>query len=352
MMLLLIRVYLRQLVFVPALPIRVFSLLAAILLYGTTGFLYFELPQNPDLSWSDGLWYSVVTMTTVGYGDFFPKSSAGRFFIGAPLMILGIGLLGYTLSVVAAALITAKNKEIRGMNAFQLKQHLVIFNYAGLSKIDGLISELRRDPLFGRHTGVILVDSDLEELPQELAAHGVHFVRGNPTRDETLTRAGIDTAAHAVILNRRSGDPNAETLNVAIALAIEARSRKINTVVECFDPATEELLRKAGADRIVCISRFDSHFVSQELLNPGIQEVMSELLSNAAGQQLYVTPVTLSGAASFSDLSDVCGSLGHIAVGVRRDGRSMLNTGRTFPLKTGDLAITIGPARLGPVVLT
>jgi len=351
MMLFLIWARLHRIVVDPAIPVRVFFLLAAILLYGTTGFLYFELPQNPDLSWSDGLWYSVVTMTTVGYGDFFPKSSAGRYFVGVPLMMLGIGLLGYTLSVVAAGLITAKNKEIRGMNTFRLKDHLVIFNFAGLSKVLHLLHELRNDPAFGRQRDVVLIDSDLDEIPAELAARKVHFVRGNPTRDETLTRACIDSALHAVVLNKRPGDPNTETLNVAIILAIEARNRKINTVVECYDPATEELLRKAGSDRIVCSSRFDSQFVSQELLNPGVQEVLEELLNNETGQQIYISPVTLSGPHTFGELSSACNASGHLAVGIRRAGSCRLNIGTDFRLEPEDMVITIGPERLKPLVL-
>lgn len=62
--------------------LRVSALMIALLLYGTTGFLYFELPNNPDLTWWDALWYTIVTLTTVGYGDFFPKSPGGRFFCG------------------------------------------------------------------------------------------------------------------------------------------------------------------------------------------------------------------------------------------------------------------------------
>ncbi|MHB8811131.1 MAG: potassium channel family protein [Desulfobulbaceae bacterium] len=90
---------------------------------------FFESPGNPELCWSDGLWYSLVTMTTVGYGDFFPETAAGRFLVGLPLMLVGIGLLGYALSVIATVLVTAKNKEIKGMSNFKGEGHLVIINH-------------------------------------------------------------------------------------------------------------------------------------------------------------------------------------------------------------------------------
>ncbi|HAA01893.1 MAG TPA: hypothetical protein DCE18_00815, partial [Syntrophobacteraceae bacterium] len=227
----------------PPVPMRIFVLLGTILLYGTTGFVYFELANNPELTWSDGLWYTVVTMATVGYGDFFPKSAGGRFLVGWPVMVFGIGLLGYALSVVAAALVTSKSKEIKGMSSFALRDHLVIFNFPGLAKVERIVDELRLDPTIGKAMPIVLVDEFLEELPPELVKRGIHFVRGNPVRDGTLSRAAIDSVRHAVILCRNPIDPASDNLNVTIALAIEGRNRKTNTVVECVDPASEELLR-------------------------------------------------------------------------------------------------------------
>jgi len=325
--------------------LRVLVLMVAVLLYGTTGFLYFELPGNPDLSWGDGLWYTIVTIATVGYGDFFPKSFGGRFLVGWPIMVFGIGLLGYALSMVAAALVTSKTKEIKGMSTFKLSGHLVVFNFAGLAKVERILQELALDTTVGISMPVILVDEQLEELPVELQKRGVHYVHGNPTRDETLQRAGIDRARHAVVLTRDPTDPASDNLNVAIALAIEGRCKQVNTVVECIDPASEELLRKAGCDRIVCTSRFDAHFLSQELLNPGIQEVLADLLTLSQGQQLYLVPVKTE--ARFEELSNRSRSLGHIALGVScPDGKVRMNPPGTEQVAAGYRLVTIGASRL------
>jgi voltage-gated potassium channel len=261
-------------------------------------------------------------------------------------MFIGIGLLGYALSVVAAALVTAKSKELKGMANFNLNGHLVIINFPGLAKIKRLITELRCDPSIGKNTPVILIDEVLQELPPELQDMDVHFVRGNPTRDETLTRANIDKAAHAIVLCQAVGAAHPDSLNVTITLAIEARNKNIHTVVECLDPGAEELLKKAGCDRVVCISRFDAHFISQELLNPGVQEVMDELLSSSYGQQIYLTPIQ-TGASEpfFSTLLTSCQGKGHLAIGLRRSGKILLNLAPHFPLEEKDKVITIGPSR-------
>jgi voltage-gated potassium channel len=258
----------------PPEPLRVVILMLAVLAYGASGFLYFELPGNPDL----------------------------------------------------------------------LQNHLVIFNFPGAAKVLRVLEELRLDRTFDQHERVVLVDEHLEELPPELQKRGMLFVRGNPAWDETLTRASLDQAAHAIVLCRAAGDPASDNLNVAIALAIEARCRSVDTVVECADPASEELLRKAGCDRVVCAARFESLFVSQELLNPGIQEVVTDLFSARGGQQIYFIPV--SRAESFEELSRRCQQKGHLVLGLGTAGGVRLNITERVTVAAGDRVITIGPSRL------
>jgi voltage-gated potassium channel len=241
-------------------------------------------------------------------------------------------------------LVAAKSKELHGMSAFKLERHLVLFNFPGLAKIERVLDELSRDPAFGNRE-VVLIDDEIDTLPAELEQRGIHFVRGNPTRDETLTRASLNDAEYAVVLTK-SSDPHADDLNVAITLAIEARTRKVHTVVECNDFSAQELLRKAGCDGIVCTSRFDAHFLSHELLNPGIQEVVEELTSNAGGQQIYVTRFDGKKKTAFSEVAEACEKHGHVAIGVRNGSATQLNVPPETSVEPGDAVITIGPSRL------
>lgn len=344
---LIINIFMKQVLRNPPAAMRIFALLAAVLLYGTTGFLYFELPGNPDLVWLDGLWYTIVTMTTVGYGDFFPKTVGGRFLVGWPVMLFGIGLLGYALSLIAATLVTSKTREAKGMSQFNLSRHLVIFNFPGLAKVERVLEELYLDPGFSRSSQVALIDEFLEELPVELQKRGIHFVRGNPARDETLSRASLDRASHAIVLCRTPGDPASDNLNVAITLAIEARCRNVETVVECVDPSSEELLRKAGCDRVVCTSRFDSLFISQELLNPGVQAVIADLFSSRGGQQIYFIAVASGG--TFGEISGRCRSMGHLALGLGSADGVRLNVPPETVVSAGERLVTIGPERLNEI---
>jgi voltage-gated potassium channel len=338
--------FMLHIVLQPSMAMRALIMLLAVLAYGTTGFLYFERPGAPDLTWPDALWYCLVTMTTVGYGDYFPKTVGGRFFVGVPLLVLGIGLLGYLLSFVATTLITARNKETQGMNPSSAQEHVIVIHYPGPSRMIRLIDELLRDASIGPQTRIVLVDPDLPELPAELILRHVHYVRGDPARDETLLKAGLDRARHAVVLLRQNAGPAADALNVAVTLAIEARCEQVNTVVECIEPGTEELLRKAGADRIVCAARLDALTVTQELLNPGAQDILADLLSTTSGQQLYTAPVRFSPGCTVVQLRSSAAAKGHVLIGLQRAGQHILNPSDQLTLAEGDKAITIGDRRL------
>lgn len=87
-----------------------------------------------------------------------------------------------------------------------------------------LLDELGNDPAIGRDAQLVLVDKNLEELPPELVSRKVRYMRGDPTRNETLQCTGIHTASHVIVLTRNPGDPLSDALNVTIALAIEGRA--------------------------------------------------------------------------------------------------------------------------------
>lgn len=330
----------------PPASLKLCLLLVSVLAYGASGFLYFELPENPNLTWLDGIWYAVVTVTTVGYGDLSPVTIGGRFVVAVPLMFFGIGLVAYVLSLAASSLVEAKSKESRGMSHHVLKNHLVMFNYPGSDKVHRLLDELEGDERFDPVAPKVLIDETLAELPPDLERRHVVYVRGNPTRDETLTRASLDHAAYAVVLTKKNGATDPDNNNVAITLAIEARAPHIFTVVECEDYSTHELLKKAGCDGIVCTSRFDAHFLTHELLNPGIQEVVDQLTSNLRGQQLHLVPYKGKEPVTFRELAKSCAAAGHMAIGVRSGDVSSFNVPDEQLVKHGDTIVSIGLRRI------
>ncbi len=328
-----------------AFNMKVLIAIFAIVCYSTSGYMYFEIAEKPDLKWSDALWWSFVTMTTVGYGDHFPTSHWGRFAVGLPTMIFGISILGYLLSTVASYLIEAKSKELKGMKQISDTDHILLVHYANLNRLLGLISELRADSKTAEKP-IVLIDSELEELPPELDELGIQFVRGNPARKQALEQANIGSASHAIILSKNPQDVRSDDLTLAVNLAIESLHADITTIAECVDPDSIEIIRRTGCDSVVCVSRFSDSLLVQELLDPGVQEVVEEL-TDVKGEQIFVQHIVSMDKWQIDELKNWLGSKNLLLIGIKQheSGTLLLNPKDSLKIQKGDRAVFIGSER-------
>jgi voltage-gated potassium channel len=330
--------------------VKAVVLFVLLLWYTTAGFLYFELPAKPDLGWGDGIWWSLVTMATVGYGDLFPATPAGRFLVGVPAMVFGIGFLGYLISAIAGSLLESRSRRLKGMVDLKLDDHVLLVNYNGLDTILRLVHELRADPATRGKT-LVLVDETLAELPPELADLDVHFVKGDPTRDETLGRASAATATHAIVLAKEPGNPHSDDHNLVTTLVLESLNPKLFSVVEVISPGKIRQVELAGADSVICAAQLTSGLIVQELQDPGIKDLVLDLLSDLGGHQFYVAPLGTLKEWTYAEVVRWGLQERVTVLGIRREGKDLLGCGAGDKVLPTDRVLLIGAARV-PVVST
>jgi voltage-gated potassium channel len=176
-------------------------------------------------------WYFVVTSTTVGYGDVFPVSPAGRL-VGVYVIVGGIVTLTLLFTQLATALQSVRSKRLRGMIALDLSDHLVLLGYTP-GRTERIVAELTAD---SRFDVVLCAWDDVAEDP--LPDHPqVHFVRGDLTQEDVMTRACVARARTAVLDGR---DDN-ETL--AMAVAVDHAHPGIHLVAALRDLGRRETFR-------------------------------------------------------------------------------------------------------------
>lgn len=318
-------------------------LIFSIIAYASTGYMYFELPAKPDLNWGDAIWWAFVTMTTVGYGDYFPESMGGRLLVGIPTMLLGVSMLGYLLSLLASYIMEVKLKEVRGMTQIHDRDHIIICRYNDLDSTRKLLSELRDDSLTADKK-VVLLDDDLEELPEELAKMGLKFVRGRPEREQSLNQANLLGAAYVFIRADASSPDDSDHRNLAVALTIERLFPNIFTVVECIKPENIAFFEHANCDSVICLASLTSQMMVQEMQDPGVHSIVSELTSNSTGQQFYVVKPP-NNMPEYKQLFNSYAESGKVLIGLRRGDKNMLAPALETTIEPGDLAILIADQR-------
>lgn len=259
---------------------KILLIMASLLVLGTFGMAYFE----PNRSLPDAFWWSIVTLTTVGYGDIAPTTVAGRI-IGGIIMILGIGILGMFTATIASIFVENKLKADRGMNSFDFNNHIILCEWN--FRAQEILHELRSDNR-SLNSPVILI-ADIESKPVD--DENLFFIKGD-VNEENLTRANLEKANTVIILGDDGLDANARDAQVVLAaLTVESLNPDVYSIVELASEQNVPHCERANADEIIVGSKFSSRLISRAALDHGISKVLSELLTPRTGSNLSRIPV-------------------------------------------------------------
>lgn len=243
-------------------------------------------------SFGEALWYGIVTMTGTGYGDFTPKTPAGRV-IGVALMLGGMTVLTLFTATVASILVTSRIREGRGLETISYRGHILVcgWNPYGERVVDGLLAATPGQ------APIVLVNEVPEEAVGEIISRlgdeaTIRFVRGDPAHEAVLERANVRQASAAIVLadaSRGLGAASDERTTL-VTLALKSLKPDIKVTAEALDHASEAHLRRAGADDIVISGEFNGFLLSRAATSPGISDVVRRLLS-IGGSELRRHPV-------------------------------------------------------------
>jgi len=308
-------------------------------------FYFAERDVQPELSFLDALWWAMVTMTTVGYGDFYAQTFAGRFLISYPCMLLGIGIIGYLVGVVAERMLERGSKKRKGLLEVKMKNHIIICNYPGDQKILRLKDELSRSRRYG-DCALVLVTDKLEELTSELSQNKIIFVKGDPTREDILIKAHVSECAGVFILAENIEDSDSDTKTFAIGTQIEMIEKEINkpikVIVEMVSKNNLRMMKRSMVDSIVSADGIMDVLIAQEFIYPGLHDVFHEVLSNQAGSQFYIFDNKFDGQ-KFGDVQKKAVDFKKSVqvLGIKRNNTSVMNPDKNEMLDDKDQLIVL-----------
>ncbi|NGN91756.1 ion transporter [Nocardioides sp. KC13] len=261
--------------------------LAIICFVFVTGWIAMALAQpgsdivHPANYW----WWFLVTATTVGYGDFFPETTGGRF-VGAYVVFGSITTLAILFSRISAIIENAKGRRMRGEITYSGTNHIVLLGYTA-GRTERLLVELLSEP--EREVVLATWEDQLSEHPMA-GEDRLHFVRGDITDLSVLARAGL-SGAHSVLIDARD-DNEAVTLTVAANTAAPA----VHTIVALRDLRVQRTIFRIDTT-VHCVQWHNTQLIAEELSDPGIAEVYQEL-ATAGGKGTYSLTVPASAATA------------------------------------------------------
>lgn len=309
-----------------------------VLLAGSGAFVLFE----NEIEFGDALWWSAVTMTTVGYGDISPSTIGGRI-VGALVMLLGIGFLGLFTATIASIFIEKRILENKGMKPAKITGHFIIcgWSYRGSE----IITELRADAK--SITMPIAVIADIPEKPMD--DPDLHFIRGEVNGD-TLAKANAAEAKVAIILSDdRLDSYSRDAKTILNTLTLKNLSPELYTCVELMDPKNVEHCKIAKADEIVVVGEISTNLLVQAALDHGITRMISELVSNRYGKDLYKIqiPMRIVGKPFFAVMCELKEKHDILCLGIegRTSDRFVTNPDKNLTLAEGDQLIIIASER-------
>ena len=235
-------------------------------------FYYLELrPRGVDDPLS-ALWWVVVTMTTVGYGDLYPVTPWGRV-LGMVVMLSGIGLVSTLTGSLASMIVERHAKQRKGLLKVKLSGHIILLGWNEYGR--NLVNSLKQTGVLDR-SELVLVNSlppdQREELAYQLEMEkNLHFVFGSPTQENVLHRASPEAARMIYILSE-AGIPSkeADQQSLYAALTVRAIAPKVLIYSEVNLPENREHLLRAGVNETVIRGEVTSLLLGMMGANPSV----------------------------------------------------------------------------------
>lgn len=301
-----------------------------IFLFGA--FIHFIEPESYPTIF-DGVWWAVITASTVGYGDFVPLTVPGR--ITAMVLILaGTGFLSSYFISLSAATVTKQNQYLEGKMSYRGSGHVIIIGWNERSReIISTISETKQP--------ILLIDDSLKANP--IKDHHVHFIRGRSNNDETLLCANIDTAKKVIITSDQKLDElQADMHTVLTLLAIKGLNPTLYCIAEVLTSEQANNARRAGADELIQTNTLTSAVILNSIFTDGHVNSLLDFLGELNGKHLSYLQVeeNLIGV-SFQKASVSLLSKNIILIGIKTGADLVVNPENTRIIKQEEQLLVI-----------
>jgi len=291
-------------------------------------------------SFLDSLFMTVITLTTVGYGEVHPLSTAGRIF-SIVLILVGVGsalyilstLVPYTLEIIEAELGIRFGRRRMEAKIKELNKHFIVCGYG---RVGQEIANIFRQ----EETKFVVIDQD-EKAINKAKLVGYLCIQDDATKDEVLKQAGIERARGLVVALGNDAD------NTYVTLSARALHPTLPIIARADSEDTEGKLLRAGANHVISPQTIGGRRMAMLALRPVAVDFVETVLFSR-GQQLLLEEMGIKENSSLihvtvREIEERIPGIRIMAL-KRKDGSLLLNPTPTTTIEEQDLLTVFGAA--------
>lgn len=270
-----------------------------------TGTVVYEVEKDVKdsniKSYEDGIWWGIVTLLTVGYGDRFPVSLMGRFVAGI-LMVSGVVAIAIVTAKISSFFLERALRERRGfVDTNALKNHFVICGWKD-DMSTFILHILASNPKL-KAADIVLInmqtDTEITALLETPGLKDVKIVHGEYFVESNLRRVAPEKAQKILILADATPSANgeiptiteADARTIMTAMTLSSIAKGISVAAEIIDSSMDQYLRIAGVNEIIYSRETSRMLLAMSSIGTGITNVFHDLLS--AKSPYFVTTMPI-----------------------------------------------------------
>lgn len=233
-----------------------FIFTCCVIVCSSVGMTWIEPKTFP--TFMDGLWWTMTTMATVGYGDLYPTTMVGRIFaIG--VYIVGIGLLGVILGKIVDSFGLYARLREEGKLKFRGENHVILLGWSKKAEIT-VEKILEKE----KEVEIVLID---EEGKTPFVHERFHYVQGDPTLEKTAEQANFSKAKAVIIYadDRIDNSLLIDGKTLLLASAVESYAPHAKTIVEIRRRSHLKAFAHVKVDEVIVTNEHVSNIAIQHL---------------------------------------------------------------------------------------
>jgi len=303
----------------------------------SAGTLSYHFTQ--DYSWTDALYMTVITVTTVGFGEVHPLDNTGKL-LTILLILASIVVYAYTITVITEYVVGGNiiKKLLEKRMEKKLKKfenHIIIAGYGRTGK--QAVNKLKN-----YDKKVIVIDLKTPENDQLIDEEKVFFIEGDATKDETLLKACIKKAGSLLTTLPTDAD------NLFVVLTARQMNREVKIVSRASNETTADKMKLAGANRVIMPEVIGGEFMASLVVTPDLVEFINALSVEDVGHKTNLEEIHFNDIpAEYQNKSiavlDLRRKTGCTVIGYKTpDNKYIINPPADTKLKKGSAIIVLG----------